>query len=168
MKLKSLKIKGKLYFYMLFSIIFFSNCYLIPCNLDSGLNELNIKQEDDFFIGEYVVENVINNSYNFKINNTIIKLNRDGTIEMKNMPIKVFDLKRIDKEINVKGTWRQNFIEDRREDRYYMPTNLEFDNNFDIRVVLRTIKIYTKNNKPVLFIEFGDPDECTAIRFIKK
>lgn len=165
MKIKSLKVKGKLYFYM-FSIIFFSSCYLIPCNLDSGLEELNTKKEDIFFIGEYIVEKSINN--NFKTDDTTIILKKDGIIEMKNMPIKIFDLKRIYKEINVNGTWRQNFIEDRVEDRYYIPTNLEFDNDSDIKVVLRTIKIYTKNNKPVLYIEFGDPDNCRAIRFIKK
>ena len=155
----------KLSFYMLF-ILFFYSCYLIPCNLDSGLDELNVKQEDSFFIGEYVVEKSINNS--FKTDNTTIKLKKDGTIVMNNMPIDIFDFMGIDKEINVKGTWKQNFIEDPLEDRYYLPTNLELDNKSKVRVVLRTIKVYTKNNKPVLFIEFGDPDECAAVRFMKK
>jgi hypothetical protein len=155
----------KFNFYLIFAL-FFSSCYLTPCNLDSGLDELNIKKEDRFFVGEYVVEKSINNQ--FKTDNTIIKLKKDGIIEMNNMPIETFDFMKTGEKVNVKGTWKQNFIEDRKEDRYYLPTNLEFDNNSDIRVVLRTIKIYTKNNKPVLFIEFGDPDECTAIRFIKK
>ncbi|MDG2194102.1 MAG: hypothetical protein P8K77_04490 [Polaribacter sp.] len=155
----------KVYFHI-FLILFFSSCYLIPCNFDSGLDELNKKQKDSFFIGEYVVEKSINN--NFKTDKSIIKLKRDGTIEMNNMPIDIFDFMKPDKEINVKGTWKQNFIEDRLEDRYYLPTDLEFDKKDDIKGGLRTIKIYTKNNKPVLLIKFGDPDNCSALHFIKK
>jgi hypothetical protein len=149
-----------------FSIVFFSSCYLIPCNLDSGLDELNIKKEDHFFIGEYVVEKSIHN--NFKTDKSIIKLKKDGTVEMNNMPIEIFDFMKTDKKVNVNGTWKQNFIENRLDDRYYLPTNLELNEKPKVRVALRTIKIYTKNNKPVLFLEFGDPDSCTAIRFIKK
>ena len=158
-------VKAKLCFY-LFSILLFSSCYLVPCNLDSGLDELNDKQKDSFFIGEYIVEKSINN--NFKIDNSVIKLKKDGRIEIYNLPIEVFDFKKNNKLINTKGTWKQNFIENRKNDRYYLPTNLEFDKKDNIKETLRTIKIYTKNNKPVLFIEYGDPDECKAIRFIKK
>lgn len=87
---------------------------------------------------------------------------------MNNIPINVFDFMKDYKEINVKGTWRQNFIENRLEDRYYLPTNLKFDKKDDIDGGLRTIQVYIKNNKPVLLIEFGDPDGCNGIRFIKQ
>ena len=71
-------------------------------------------------------------------------------------------------KVSLKGTWRQNFIKDRQVDRYYLPTDLEFVKKRDTKASIMTMKIYTKNNKPVLFLEFGDPDNCTAIRFIKK
>jgi len=114
-----------------------------------------------------VVEKSINNR--FKTDKIVIKLNKNGTLEMNNMPTDIFYGKTNHKEINVKGTWKQNFIEDRLEDRYYLPTYLEFDKKDDMEGSgLRTIKIYIKDNKPVLLIDFGDPDNCTAIRFIKK
>jgi hypothetical protein len=152
--------------FILISILFFSSCYLIPCNLDSGLDELNIEQEDNFFIGEYIVEKSINNS--FKTNDIIIKLKKDGFIEMNNMPIEIFNFMKTGEKVSLKGTWRQNFIKDRQVDRYYLPTDLEFVKKRDTKASIMTMKIYTKNNKPVLFLEFGDPDNCTAIRFIKK
>lgn len=166
MKLRLLKkiCLSKLFFYI-YSALFFCSCYL-PCNFDSGLDELNIKQKDSFFIGEYVVEKSINNR--FKTDKIVIKLNKNGTLEMNNMPTGIFNVTKHNKEINVKGTWKQNFIEDRLEDRYYLPTDLEFDKKDDMEDGgLRTIKIYIKNNKPLLFIDFGDPDNCTALLFIK-
>lgn len=165
MKIKSLKKTHVIKLYLL-STLFLYNCYLIPCNLDSGLNQLTEKQEDSFFIGEYIVEKSINN--NFKTNNSIIKLKKDKTIEMNNMPIDIFDFMKSNKKINIEGTWKQNFIENRSKDKYFLPTDLEFDKKDGTGLGLRTIKLYKKNDKPVLFIEFGDPDQCRAIRFIKR
>lgn len=156
---KTIVIKPNIY--LLFTLLFVS-CYIIPCNLDSGLDELNEEQKDSFFVGKYIVEKSFKS--HLKTDNSIIKLKKDGTIEMNSIPVNVFDLIKDDKEINVKGTWRQNFI----ENRYYLPTNLEFDKKDSVDGGLRTIQVYIKNNKPVLLIEFGDPDECNGIRFIKK
>ncbi|WP_028890333.1 hypothetical protein [Tenacibaculum ovolyticum] len=160
---KIITIRSSIY---LFSVLLFISCYVVPCNLDFGLDELNEKQEDSFFIGRYIVEKSFNN--HLKIDNSIINLKKDGTIEMNNIPINVFDFMKDYKEVNVKGTWRQNFIENRLEDCYYLPTNLKFDKKDDIDGGLRTIQVYVKNNKPVLLIEFGDPDGCNGIRFIKQ
>ncbi|WP_435253917.1 hypothetical protein [Tenacibaculum sp. A30] len=165
MKIKSLKNKHIVKLYLLLTL-FLYNCYLIPCNLDSGLNQLTEKQKDSFFIGEYIVERSINN--NFKTNNSIIKLKKDKTIEMNNMPIDIFDFIKSNKKINVQGTWKQNFIENRSKDKYFLPTDLKFGENDGTGLALRTIQVYVKEKKPVLFIEYGDPDECRAIRFIKK
>ncbi|MGB0892315.1 MAG: hypothetical protein ACPGUU_08175 [Flavobacteriaceae bacterium] len=145
-----------------FIILLLTCCYLIPCNLDSGLNELKEKQKDSFFWGSYTVEKNINNK--FKTNNIIIKLNKDGTLKMNNIPIEIFDIIKSGKEINVEGTWKQNFL----KNHYYLPTDLEFNKKDNFVGVLRTIQVYVKNNKPVLLISYGDPDQCRAIRFIKK
>ena len=166
MKLKSLKVERGIYYY-LFSILFFSSCYLIPCNLDSGLDELNIKQEDDFFIGEYVVERVINNSYNFKINKSSIKIKKNGILEMNNVSIQLFDL-RPDKEINVNGTWKSVYLKEKSDDRYFLSLSLKFDEKDNIEDYVTSWKMYIKRDKPVILIKIGDPDNCSAIRFIKE
>ncbi len=67
-------------FIYIFSTLFLSSCYW-PCNFDSGLDQFEKKQKDSFFIGEYVVEKSINNR--FKTDKIVIKLNKNGTLEMK-------------------------------------------------------------------------------------
>lgn len=155
----------KLFSYLFFTI-FFISCYIIPCDLKSGLHEFNEKKENHFFVGKYIVEKSFNNR--LKTSNSTIELKKDGTIEMIDIPVNIFDLMKHGKEINVRGTWKQNFLENNLKDRYYLPTNLKFDERDNIESSLRTIKVYAKTNKPVLLIEFGDPDECNGIRFIKK
>lgn len=156
----------KISFYM-FSIIFLNSCYLIPCNLDSGLDELNSKQADSFFIGDYVVEKVINNSYNFKFSKSSMKIKKNGTLEMYNVSIQLFDL-RPDKEINVKGTWEPVYIKEKLEDRYFLSLLLKFEEKDNIEDYRVSWEMYKKRDKPVILIKIGDPDSCSAIRFIKK
>jgi len=151
-------------FIYIFSTLFLSSCYW-PCNFDSGLDQFEKKQKDSFFIGEYVVEKSINNR--FKTDKIVIKLNKNGTLEMNNMPTDIFYGKTNHKEINVKGTWRLNFMEDRLEDRYFLALHLKFDEKYNIEEFGTSWGIYIKNNKPLFLMSFGDPDNCTALMFIK-
>ena len=115
-----------------------------------------------------MVEKFINNSYNSKTDKALIVIKKNGTIEMNNIPINVFDLMKSNKEINVEGTWKLIYLEERLEDRYLLSSSLKFEKKDNIDDYGTSWGIYKKNNKPVILIKVGDPDSCKAIRFIKK
>lgn len=147
------------YFYTLFTI---SSCYLIPCNLDSGLNEFKEEQNDDFFIGEYYVESFIGNSYNLNTENTYIKVSNQ-LIEIYNIPSRVFNFN-LNREINAKANWKQVPF----KENLFLSVNLIFEKQDSLENYGTSWEVYKKNGKPVILIKVGDPDECSAIRFIKK
>ncbi|MDO6744414.1 hypothetical protein Q4553_07505 [Tenacibaculum soleae] len=139
-----------------------TNCYLIPCNLDSGLDEFKANQKDEFFVGEYMVEKFINNGYNIDTGNLSLKINEDKTIEIKNIPKYILNLIESEEKINISGKWETNYLEESKKENYFLVVSFKYNKS------RKAWKLYKKNNKPVILIEVGDPDECSAIRFIKK
>lgn len=144
--------------FILISMLFFSSCYLIPCNLDSELEELDIKQEDDFFIGEYVIET--NKNYQYKTDKILIEITKNENIYIKNIPSNVFYSSRPDEKLNIKGKWKLIY----RDKAPFLSLNLKIKN----KNLLTSWSIYIKRDKPVILIKIGDPDSCSAIRLIKK
>ncbi|WP_299110207.1 hypothetical protein [uncultured Tenacibaculum sp.] len=145
-----------------FFLILFNACYLIPCELDSGLIRLNKKQNDDFFIGEYYVESFIGNSYNLNTENTYIKVSNQ-LIEIYNIPSRVFNFN-LNREINAKANWKQVPF----KENLFLSVDLIFEKQDSLENYGTSWEVYKKNGKPVILIKVGDPDECSAIRFIKK
>lgn len=149
--------------FCLFSLTLFNNCHLIPCTLDSGLTPLIGKQKDDFFKGEYMVDQFVNNSYNINIDNLTMKIDKNSILEINNIHGHILNL-RLNKKINVKAIWKPMFF----KEKSLLTIHYKFAKKDSIENYLTSWKVYKKNNKPVLLINIGDPDECTAIRFIKK
>lgn len=147
----------KIYFYLT-SILFFSSCSLIPCNFDSGLDELKKKQKDIFFIGEYVIEK--NKNYKHETENSQIVVNKNGSINIENIPSSVFYLSKPNENLNIKGKWELIF----KDKTQYLSLNLKIKG----KNLLTSWKMYKKKGKPVILIRVGDPDSCSAVRFIKE
>lgn len=148
----------KKFFTLSICFIFFSSCYLIPCNIDSELDELDIKQEEDFFIGKYVIET--NKNYQYKTDKILIEITKNGNIYIKNIPSNVFYSSRTNEKLNIKGEWKLVY----RDEAPFLSLNLKIKN----KNLLTSWSIYKKRDKPVILIKIGDPDSCSAIRFIKK
>lgn len=147
--------------FCLFSLILFNNCHLIPCTLDSGLTPLIEKQKDDFFIGEYTVEKFVNGDSNIDINDLSIKIDKNMVLEINNIHGYILDL-RLNKKINVKAILKP------MKEKNLLSVHYKFEKKDSLEDYITSWKAYKKNNKPVLLINIGDPDECSAIRFIKK
>ncbi len=75
---------------------------MIPCNLEFDLSQFKEKQKDDFFIGEYIVEEFINGG-NIDTSNLSIIINKDKTVEINNIPKYILDLREGEEQIDVLG-----------------------------------------------------------------
>lgn len=161
--------KGKLTFKKVNLFIFFlllitsSNCTLIPCRLDSGIDKIKKEQTIDFFVGEYVVEKFINDSNSLNIDDLSIKINKNMTLEINNIHGYILDL-RLNKKINVKAKWKPVY----HKGEFFLSVDYKFNSKDSLENYVASWKVYIKKNKPILLINIGDPDYCSAIRFIKR
>lgn len=150
-------------FFCLLLLIILSNCTLIPCGLDSGIDKIKEEQTIDFFVGEYVVEKFINDGNNLNIDDLSIKINENKVLEINNIHGYILDL-RLNKKVNVKAKWKPVYYKGEN----FLSVDYKFSKKDSLENYGASWKIYKKNNKPILLINIGDPDYCSAIRFIKK
>lgn len=80
-------------------LLLFTSCYWIPCNFTSSLKTFKTEQKEDFFVGEYVVEKFINGG-NINTSQLSIKINKDKTVEIINIPKYILDLRENEDKIN--------------------------------------------------------------------
>lgn len=151
-----------IYFYILFTI---SACYLIPCDFEKGLSEIESKKDVSFFTGEYILEKSMNN--HFKNEEAKFLLDKDGKIELIKISSKIFDpYGKKEVVISAINKWKLVYLE--RENEHRLSLRLDFKQKNEPIKMITSGKFYLKNEKPVVLFEIGDPDECRAIRFIKK
>ena len=148
-----------------------SSCSLIPCGWDSDLNLIEKKPQTEFLVGKYKLdertlkyiqgyENAISAELNIK---------SDGTFEMRNVPKGTLDFMgyyySMDTNVNATGNWKTNY----RKGTAELNVSVKFDSTkTDLTDFGTSWRIYEKDDKPIVFIMVGDPDECSAARFEKK
>jgi hypothetical protein len=141
------------------------NCYFIPCDFESNIEEIGNKKEKSFFIGKYAIEQKFNNSYDNS--KALITLLKNGNLEISNLSSKTFyPYRRKENIISAKGYWKLVYIESKKEHR--LSLSVKFQKRDSIEDLGLSSKFYLKRNKPIILFEIGDPDECKAIRFMKK
>ncbi|UGU15408.1 hypothetical protein LS482_17210 [Sinomicrobium kalidii] len=171
-KMKNHKPKYYILRISIFTILFIgglTNCSrIIPCNLSAGLEPMKQKPAPDFLIGHYVpdakttemIEGFKNGSLNIK---------PDGSFEMKNIPVGVFDFDAYyagkTDGVEAKGNWKA--IE--HEMSTYLSADLNFNKNqTDLEGYIVSWQIFSKDDRAVILIPVGDPDECMSVRLIKE
>ena len=145
-----------------------SSCTLIPCGWDSDLNTIEEKPQVEFLIGKYKLDDrtlkYIQGYQNAQ--NAELNIKPDSTFEMRKVPKGTLDFmgyyKSMDINVDASGTWKTSFDKGTAE----LIVNIEFDSTkTDLTDFWTTWRIYEKDEKPVIFIMIGDPDECAAARF---
>ena len=154
-----------IYFLILSAI---SSCTLIPCGWDSDLDTVEEKPKAEFLIGNYTLdERTINYIQGYEnAQNAELSLKPNGTFNMRKIPKGTFDFmgyyKSMDISVDASGTWKTSFDKGTAE----LNVKVEFDSTkTDLADFWTSWRIYEKDNKPVIFIMVGDPDECAAARF---
>jgi hypothetical protein len=146
-----------------FMLVLF-NCYLIPCNFEINIEEIEDKKEAFFFAGKYVFEESFNSPYDN--NKAQITLMKNGELEISNISSKVFYPYNKEQIISAKGNWKLVYINSRSEHR--LSLSLKFQKIDGIENLSLSTKLYFKKMSPIILFKIGDPDECKAIRFMKK
>lgn len=154
-----------IYFLVLSAI---SSCTLIPCGWDSDLDSVEEKPQTEFLIGKYKLDERTlkyiqgyENAHSAELN-----IKPDGTFEMRKIPQGTFDFmgyyNSMDINVDASGTWKTSFDKGIAE----LNVKVEFDNTkTDLPDFWTSWRIYEKDEKPVIFIMVGDPDECAVARF---
>lgn len=130
----------------------------------SGLSDVTWRLNNNDISGYYKVDRVINNNYDSQ--NTEMLLKTDGTFYIRNISSSVFTYsRRFEKKITLTGNWELVSL---HENKYYLSMDQYFDPEHEIMNRGASYKIMIKDKIPVIVLKYGDPDECSAIRFIKK
>lgn len=139
---------------LLFTLIWFQGCTLIPCNLDSDLEQLNKSIEHKELVGTYTPI-VISQDLPTETHSLSIQLNDDNTFLIESAPEYVFSLySSKNKFISISGTWKISGLE----------ISVRPDNK---SLFMLDWKLYSQNDKLVILIQYGDPDECRGIKLKK-
>jgi hypothetical protein len=100
------------------------------------------------------------------LDNSEIVLQENGKLTYRNVPISTFDFEKFynnnNQLINGNGQWSINNNEG-KEDLFVTLDSTELLNAYST-----SFRLYKKENKYVIFIIVGDPDECVAARFVKE
>lgn len=148
-------------------LITISSCTLIPCGWDSDLDSIKEKPTSEFLIGKYKFDERTKRIQGFENSqNAELNIKSDGTFEIKNIPKRALDFNAsyMDKSIDVSGEWRASY----REGTAQLGVLVMFDSTkTDLNDFYTSWRIYKKDQKAVIFIMVGDPDECSAARFEK-
>ncbi len=153
---------------LLLWILLFVGCINIPCELTSDLKKVNLKLSNREVIGLYKFEE---KSLNYAIGDIglsselVLKLN--GKLQINDFPTKVFTHESYDvesyKQTSAEGTWE---ISDYKNQKV-ITLDIKFDRKFNQIRDKTQWKIYTKDNKILLYYIFGDIDACSVARLLK-
>ncbi|HTO36528.1 MAG TPA: hypothetical protein VLZ72_09825 [Flavobacterium sp.] len=148
-------------------LITISSCTLIPCGWDYDLDLVKEKPTNEFLIGKYQFDERTKHIQGFENSqNAELNIKSDGTFEINNIPKRALDFNAsyMDKGINVSGEWRTSY----RKGTAQLGVLVMFDSTkTDLNDFYTSWRIYKKDQKAVIFIMVGDPDECSAARFEK-
>ncbi|RXG18130.1 hypothetical protein DSM03_101809 [Leeuwenhoekiella aestuarii] len=148
-----------------------TSCHLINCDLDSDLEPLTAKPDSESIVGTWYPDKRTMESVSVyrKSENPEFIISSNGTFKMSRIPAKTFTLltskNPSEKSVDATGTWK--LVESRGF--VFLSMDIIFEkNNFRLTKMGVPWKINIKNGKVVLFRMIGDPDECEAVRLIKK
>ncbi|MDY0089432.1 MAG: hypothetical protein RBR78_03605 [Flavobacteriaceae bacterium] len=148
-------------------LITISSCTLIPCGWDSDLDSVKEKPTNEFLIGKYQFDERTKHIQGFENSqNAELNIKSDGTFEINNIPKRALDFNAsyMDKSIDVNGEWKANYY----KEKALLNVKFMFDSTkTDLNDFYTSWRIYKKDQKAVIFIMVGDPDECSAARFEK-
>jgi hypothetical protein len=149
--------------FLIIPIITICSCRL-PCNNNDDLTQVNKKPSLEFLAGNYKVDNL--NKHGIKNTDNIkLTINLDSTIIFYNYPIEIIDqtVLKVTNKDTIVGTWLSNYYDEDETSSFIITYNKEYNLNY----YPRSWSVYIKDNKPVLVVEFDDPDQCYYMRFIK-
>ncbi len=149
--------------YLQIIIIFFYGCSITPCSTSKGLKAINIEIDKSFLYGVYSLEST--NNFNYFDNESKIILHKNGDLEIINFSRRIFNSIDPKGKINIGGKWDVHYNSDTMENK--LTLTLRFNKKYKIEDMLSSFDLYLKNDKPVMLFNFGDPDECNYLRFIK-
>ncbi|RNL83709.1 hypothetical protein ED312_14590 [Sinomicrobium pectinilyticum] len=152
-------------------MFFLTNCArFTPCRLDSKFTPVKDRPEQEFLIGHYITDAATLEMIK-GYEGGYLNINPDGSIEIRNIPISVFDIKSYaagqTKGVDFTGTWKSGI----HKESAHLFADISFDKKPTIlndKGYLVTWQILSKDGKAVIIIPLGDPDECRAVRFIKE
>ncbi len=165
MESRLLKYTGR--FCLLFMLLAIWGCTLIPCDCYSDMGPLTVKPKTNFIAGLYQLDDwTLQNLKGCNAaQNAIFRIKPDGTFEMRNIPMAILSYnayyKSTDEKLSVNGTWSAVF--DKGTAKLSVDFNYESQAGFG--KIFSSWNMYIKNQKPVILIIVGDPDECAAARF---
>jgi hypothetical protein len=160
MKKTSFRIKQSLI--LTFILLLITSCTLIPCTSDSGLDYVNENPKPNFLIGTYKLDEwTLSKTQGYSNSqNSRLKVYSNGLFELINIPKGTIDINTLyyseGEDIDANGTWKTRFKEGE---------TAQFSVNFSSLSMVW--KIYEQDEKAVILIRVGDPDNCAAVRFIK-
>lgn len=156
----------KRYFYFLLTIIFFYSCNYIPCSSSSDLSTVKEAPETTSIAGGYEPDSFTKQDYKEYADSTeaFLILSEDHTIFLNNFPAKTFNHSSDSgsAKISGSGTWA---FEKGKE-----TINIKTSLTFKERGIPQPppFHLYKKGSKYYILIQFGDPDNCNAVRLVRQ
>ena len=159
-----MKTKHKLFKVFIFFTICLiqTSCYFVPCLNTTDLEVINKISDNSLLIGTYKIEKK-KLDFIFGYDNSELNLKNDGTFEITNASIDFFTIGNFDNnKVNTNGKWNVE------KGKYTLRLNIDSTKHFRNSYNSTNWDIYIKNKKPVIVIEYGDPDSCYAARYFKE
>jgi len=149
-------------------ILLLSSCYLIPCGWDSDLQTVKGQTSTKSLVGTYRLDQISKQTipnYN-KLDNSEIVLQENGKLTYRNVPVSTFDFEKYYENNNqlTNGTGQWSVDNNVGNEELFVT----LDNTELLNAYSTSFRLYKKDNKYVIFIIMGDPDECLAARFVKE
>jgi hypothetical protein len=153
--------KGVLLFNCIFSLGF-TACNYIPCSASSDLTDVKTAPPRASIAGIYKPDKFTRQDYKEYSNadSTFLLLSEDGQITLNDFPKEAFDNWNELKTaiVNGSGTWTIG----RNSGRIIIKTNINFDQGK--ASMNKPFRLFKKDGKYYILIDFGDPDACEAVR----
>lgn len=145
-----------------------SSCNYLPCGWDDDLSQVSTIPIEQTIIGQYIPDEITKEIIpGYKISPAQIILENDGIMKFQNIPGSTFDFEKYysnnHEPISGSGNWQV----DNKENKIELDVKLKFQPN-TLSNYGTSYRLYKKNGKYVIFIIVGDPDECSAARFIQQ
>ena len=141
-------------------ILLLFSCNYLPCGWDSDLQILKQAPLINELVGVYKPDSITKqNISGFRLAEFVLDSN--GNLVFKNIPIGALDIERQNDQspMNGVGRWDVN-------SNAQISVNLKFEGH---EAGFRTsYRLYNKNGRKVIFMIIGDPDECSAARFVQE
>mgnify|MGYP007117525413 CR=1 FL=1 len=137
-------------------------CNYIPCSSSSDLNKVKNLYDPSLIAGIYKPDEFTKQDFKEYSNSdtTFLEIHKNGNISLHNFPVSTFDSweKPNRSTVNGSGTWTSSF----KSNTTIITANITFDQK---RIMpFSPFRLFKKNDKYYILIDFGDPDNCTSVR----